>query len=260
MLLLFVIFIFWLMFLAFVLLIVRCFSGKGISLPWTSFSQLKGLVGEKAVSTILATLPQGEYRVVNNVMIKTESGTSQIDHIVVSRYGIFVIETKNYKGWIIGSEYANQWTKNRYGKKYSFYNPIKQNYGHVKVLENYLGLPFEVFVPIVAFSRGAELKVNVKSHVIYMAQLPQLIQEYKVVKIGWNEIDTIVNKIINANIDNNENRKQHIQAIRTNIAIETQKVREGICPKCNGKLVRRNGKYGMFWGCSNYPKCRYTKK
>lgn len=222
--------------------------------------QIKGWSGEKAVATLLATLPQEEYRVVNNVMLKTEAGTSQIDHIVVSVYGIFVIETKNYKGWIIGSEYADQWTKNMYGKKYAFRNPIKQNYGHVKGLENFLGLPFEVFVPIVAFSSGAELKVNVRSHVIYMANLIQVIQRYKVVKFKRNELDVIVNKITKANINTKENRKQHVQAIRTNIEIETQKVQASICPKCNGTLVRRNGKYGMFWGCSNYPKCKYTKK
>lgn len=157
--------------------------------------QIKGWSGEKAVSALLATLPQEEYRVINNVMLKTEKGTSQIDHIVISVYGIFVIETKNYKGWIMGSEYADRWTKNMYGKKYSFRNPIKQNYGHVKVLENYLGLPFEAYIPIVAFSSGAELKINVKRHVIYMAQLPQVIQGYKVVKLKRNELDIFVNRI-----------------------------------------------------------------
>lgn len=222
--------------------------------------QIKGWSGEKAVSALLATLPSEKYCVVNNVMLKTKEGTCQIDHIVVSIYGIFVIETKNYKGWIIGTEYANQWTKSMYGKKYSFRNPIKQNYGHVKTLEDYLGLSSETFIPIVAFSSGAELKINVKSYVIYIAQLPQVIQRHNAVKLKKYEVDTIVNRITNVNISNKEERKEHVQSIRTNLAIERQKISEGICPKCNGRLVKRKSKYGVFWGCSNYPKCRYTRK
>ena len=80
--------------------------------------QIKGWFGEKAVSSILAMLNKDEYKVINDVMLNTEHGTSQIDHIVLSLYGIFVIETKNYKGWITGSEFSEQWTKNMYGKKY----------------------------------------------------------------------------------------------------------------------------------------------
>lgn len=32
-----------------------------------------------------------------------------------------------------------------------------------------------------------------------------------------------------------------------------------MCPKCNSKLVERNGNKGKFYGCSNYPKCTYTQ-
>ena len=63
----------------------------------------------------------------------------------------FVIETKNYKGWITGSEYSDQWIKNMYGKKYPFRNPLKQNYAHVKALEEKLGVSEDKFIPIVAF-------------------------------------------------------------------------------------------------------------
>ncbi len=35
---------------------------------------------------------------------------------------------------------------------------------------------------------------------------------------------------------------------------------QNVCPKCGGTLQLRNGKFGKFYGCSNFPKCRYTKK
>lgn len=66
--------------------------------------EIRGHVGEKKVSAFLSTLPSCEYKIFNDILLATESGTTQIDHIVVSRFGIFVIETKNYRGWITGNE------------------------------------------------------------------------------------------------------------------------------------------------------------
>lgn len=102
-----------------------------VGILYTLFeANIKGFIGEKIVAAILSGLPKQQYRVVNNVMLGTEYGTTQIDHVVVSVYGIFVIETKNYKGWITGSEFGDYWTKNMYGKKYKFQNPLKQNYAY----------------------------------------------------------------------------------------------------------------------------------
>lgn len=221
--------------------------------------QIKGWIGEKAVSVILSTLPGEDYKTINNVMLKTETGTSQVDHVVVSTYGIFVIETKNYKGWITGSENSNQWVKNMYGKKYPFRNPIKQNYGHVKALESMLGLPFETFIPIVVFSVQVDLKVKTNSPVVYTSQLAKTIRKYTDVKIQKEDIEKISLKITEANVDSKENRKKHVQDIRDNLKKEEEIVKAGICPKCGGELKKRKGKNGTFLGCSNYPKCRYTK-
>ena len=66
----------------------------------------KGKIGEKVVAGKLERLPKDQYRILNNVMIPTPQGSSQIDHLVVSIYGLFVIETKNYNGWIYGSEHT----------------------------------------------------------------------------------------------------------------------------------------------------------
>ena len=82
------------------------------------FRKSKGKVGEDRVAHILCRLPKEEYRVINNLMLRTQSGsTTQIDHVVISQYGIFVIETKFYKGWIYGGENSEFWTQNIYGNK-----------------------------------------------------------------------------------------------------------------------------------------------
>ena len=94
-------------------------------------AKIKGYIGEKQVSKRLRKLNKRKYKVLNNVLLKTANGSTQIDHVVISIYGIFVIETKNYKGLIFGSENDENWTQVIYKNKGKFRNPIKQNYGHV---------------------------------------------------------------------------------------------------------------------------------
>lgn len=75
-----------------------------------------GKAGEKRVARKLDWLPK-EYIILNDIMLPTQYGTTQIDHIVVSPYGIFVIETKNYKGWIFGHENSEEWKQSLWGRR-----------------------------------------------------------------------------------------------------------------------------------------------
>ncbi len=223
-------------------------------------AKIKGIIGEKAVAVAMSGLPKEQYRVLNDIMLRTAYGTTQIDHVVVSVYGIFVIETKNYKGWITGSEYGDNWTKNMYGKKYTFRNPLKQNYAHVKALEEKLELTEDKFIPIVAFSGNSSIKVKTKSPVVYIGQLRRVIKGYKDVKFQESELDALVAKVQSSNITEKEVRKEHVKQIRTKVKEQKEKVSTGICPRCGEQLVERKGKNGAFVGCSGYPKCRYTKR
>lgn len=232
-----------------------------IGIVWGIFeAKVKGYLGEAEISSILSRLSDKEYRVINNVMLKTERGTTQIDHVVISQYGIFVIETKNYKGWIMGGEHSDQWTQNIYGKKHSFRNPLKQNYGHIKALQTLLNLPSNIFISIVAFSPRASIKVSTNQNVIYFSQLKKKICSYKNIILDENELVYLTETIRNANIDSKENRRSHIQGVRYNAEVQNEQISNGICPKCGGILLERTGKYGPFIGCSNYPRCRFTKQ
>ena len=75
-----------------------------------------------------------EYHIIDNVLFESNDRSTQIDHIVISPYGVFVIETKGYKGRIRGGEDSEYWTQEYYNYKKSFYNPILQNQGHVRFL------------------------------------------------------------------------------------------------------------------------------
>ena len=76
---------------------------------WDNTTTAKGQAGENWIHNILMQLPD-EYVVFKDVILKTPKGTTQIDHIVVSRYGVFAIETKNYRGEIYGDDKREYWT------------------------------------------------------------------------------------------------------------------------------------------------------
>lgn len=222
---------------------------------------LKGRVGEKFLSGKLGRLPKDQYRVLNNVILPTPKGSSQIDHLVISVFGIFVIETKNYNGWIYGGENSEYWTQNIYGHKYKLYNPIFQNAGHIRalrsVLKDYESLPI---FPIVAFSRKASIKVKVKEAcVVYWNQVRRTIRKHDERRLTWDQVNDIYDTIQSIRLKaSKENRKQHRRDI---LSVKKQKkdaISSGKCPRCGGILVLRKGKYGSFYGCSNYPKCNYT--
>ena len=115
-----------------ILVIIRIYTPK-----------IKGSAGEFKVNTRLSFLGK-DYIVLNDILIKSSNGyTSQIDELVLSEYGIFVIETKNYKGWIFGNEKSENWTQVIYKEKHTFRNPIKQNWSHIYTLKNVLSdFPF----------------------------------------------------------------------------------------------------------------------
>lgn len=102
--------------------------------PW-----FKGMFGEALVSTLLRrSLEEDTYRLLNDLTLPSGAGTTQIDHVVLSRFGVFVIETKNMKGWIYGSPDQVQWTQVIYRHKSRFQNPLHQNYKHIKTIQSLL--------------------------------------------------------------------------------------------------------------------------
>ena len=100
-----------------------------------------GVVGEFQVNLAAKyLLDKHIYTLFKNVTLPTEDGTTQIDHVIVSRYGVFVIETKNMKGWIFGGPQQKTWTQKIYRHTTKFQNPLHQNYKHTQTLQAALEL------------------------------------------------------------------------------------------------------------------------
>ncbi len=226
------------------------------------FPKIKGFIGERRVTKQLKKLPAESYKVLNDLMIMNDNSSSQIDHLVLSPYGLFVIETKTFTGWIHGNERADQWTQTIYRSKTRFRNPVKQNWGHVLALMEFLDIKDKnIFVPIIVFAGDAELKnVKVKTDVIYDFELFQTIMKYGNTLLSKEEIENIYTTLTDHNVTDKSLRKKHIKDVRETINEKKTKEKALSCPKCNGKLVVRESKHGKFYGCSSFPSCRYKKE
>ena len=178
----------------------------------------KGKLGERSVAKRLKRLDKNKYKVINDVILKTSRGTSQIDHLVVSNYGIFVIETKNYQGWIVGSENTDNWQQIIYNKKNFFRNPIKQNYGHIKAIEENLKLNNKIkYISIIVFMNGCDLKVNTTTPVLYEHDLLKQIYKYKKQLLSEEEVKNTYKMLLKANKNSMYMRWKHSINVKRNM-------------------------------------------
>ncbi|HDR6247408.1 TPA: NERD domain-containing protein [Bacillus cereus] len=182
----------------------------------------KGKAGEKLVKRILSKLDSQSYCVLHDVTVNTEYGdTTQIDHIVIAETGVFVIETKNYEGWIYGSEKAARWTQGIFRKKSSFQNPFRQNYKHIKAIEWVMQQQLPC-ISIAAFHPKCSLKrVNVSSkdkHVLYYNDLKKCIESYTDLQNTNDEVNHIYQTMLRANITDKGIEKKHVKYLQNKFA------------------------------------------
>lgn len=224
--------------------------------------KIKGKRGEYSVAKRLRKLNRKEYKIFNDIYLKTGGRSTQIDHLAVSVYGIFVIETKNYTGWIHGNEHSEYWTQSIYKKKTNFRNPVKQNWAHIYFLKNALSnfKPIK-YHPIIVFTGEARLK-NVYSNipVIYKNKLLRTIRQHNTPSLSIEQVEDITHRLCEFIINEKKGKREHKKYVRRNINVRKRKIKSLICPNCGGKLVFRKGAYGKFYGCSNFPKCKFSKK
>lgn len=102
---------------------------------------------------------KGHFKTLRNIYVPHKGRTSEIDVLIIHEKGIFVLESKNYSGWIFGSENQGYWTQSLPNRqKNKFYNPIKQNRTHITALSNFLELDKDKFMSFIVFSERCELK------------------------------------------------------------------------------------------------------
>lgn len=226
--------------------------------------QGKGHFGEYLTEYALKNGDLGNVAVFSNVLVPRSYGAvsaSEIDVIMLTNKKIYVIESKNYSGWIFGNAEQQDWTVIYSAKtRGKLFNPIIQNRSHVKALSDCIGLEPWYFKSYIVFSDKCTLKsVPPNTSEYAICKKNQLLDSLRKDLNGreqvfhaakFAQIKHILSKLKSESTD--EKRLQQRE--------EARKVASGlICPVCGSPLVRRNGKYGAFLGCSRYPNCTFTR-
>lgn len=226
-----------------------------IKSPW-----FKGVAGEFLVNVgAKLFLDKEEYHLIKNVTLPTEDGSTQIDHVIVSKYGIFAVETKNMKGWIFGSPNQKTWTQKIYKHSSKFQNPLHQNYKHTKTLQALLGLSEAQVFSVIVFVGDSTFKTDMPENVTYGRGYIRFIKSKKQLVLSELEVKNIVNTIETGRLTPSfKTNREHVKHVKT---IVTKKENNKECPKCGSPMVIRESKRGQnkgnkFWGCTSFPKCK----
>jgi restriction system protein len=186
----------------------------------------KGWLGEQGTNIMQRlVLDTKVYHIFYDVLVEGESKRTQIDHIIVSKFGIFVVETKNRAGWIYGNEYDDYWTVSLYGNKIRFQNPLRQNELHVNSFARFVEIDPDKIFSVIVFWGECEIKTPMPENVVTWIQYPFYIKSKKEVLLTEVEVERIclklknggthipiITNILNANVikAQNERKKTHV--------------------------------------------------
>lgn len=230
----------------------------------------KGLFAETFINRVFKYLLNGNYIQKRNVLLFLNDDTTEIDLLIISKFGIFIVETKHRKGSIYGKENDTKWTQ-YFSKKvtYPFQNPLKQNYKHLKFIEEITGISSNHIHSVIVFFESKKLP-EIKN-VGKALNMIDYIQSFKDIVFNDEELTGIIDRIENhqkkyipENIQAHINSVQKIIEEKTTkketkiietINIETSIIPE--CPLCGSPMELRKTKL-PFWGCSQFGKklCR----
>ncbi|MGE0084028.1 MAG: NERD domain-containing protein [Desulfococcaceae bacterium] len=222
--------------------------------------QATGFIGESVFGYLAKANLSDDYYIISDVVLKYYNGTTQIDQIIVSKFGIFVVEVKTFKGWIWGNHKDEKWTQTLYGEKHSFQNPLRQNYKHIKALQNLLNFSDNRFKSLIVFSGEAIFRTDLPDNVVRGGEdYINFIKKHQTVIFSDNEVRETVKKIMDNRLSSAEHQA-YMQKIKQKYD-NTDKNNPPACPKCGKNMILRKSKKGYyegreFWGCSGYPDCR----
>lgn len=243
--------------------------------PFRSKSEKIGRHGEKLTEDELKFVRffGRKGKILKNIYVPKRDGkTSEIDFIYITKKGIIVIESKNYSGWIYGDDVSTYWISLlSNGQKNRFYNPVFQNETHIKWLRKLLNRAGFSDVPLfslIVFSERCEIKkMDISSNDVKVIKRDKM---YANIRDIWRrdrnflseqEMESIYEFLEPYCNVSRKIKREHIKDIKKQY--ESRESRK-ICPWCGSKLVLRKAKQGAhagsrFYGCSNFPNCRYTR-
>src|SRR5690606_6749578 len=164
-------------------------------------------------------------------------------------YGIFVVETKNMKGWIFGGEFQAEWTQKIFKKTFKFQNPLRQNYKHIKALEEALDIPSTAIHSVIVFAGESVFKTPMPVNVLRGGSYASYIKSFQHRVLLESEVREAVGWFEPVRLEPSfTTDRQHVQQLQSRKSDEKEKR----CHKCSSAMVLRSstrGSRGPFWGC-----------
>jgi hypothetical protein len=212
-----------------------------------------GKDGESTVASVIQNIAPIQAKIINDlVLLDKNRETYQIDHLFISTNGIWIIETKNWSGTIYGEEANKYWVQKKRYNTEKRYNPIKQNFGHYYKIKPLLDKYTPIHCLVVFIN--ADISNIQSEYICSLKDLPSILLRKTNDKLTEVEIKRYYNKFIYLKEKFNISSEQHERMIED----KKKEIALGVCPRCGGKLVERKGLSGLFYGCKNYPKCKFT--
>lgn len=204
-----------------------------------------GKWGEYLIFKELEHLEKEGARFLFNLYIpKSDETTTEIDVLVITPKGILVCESKNYSGWIFGSEFQKYWKqtlpKGRRSQKITFLNPIIQNKGHIKWLKNLIGDDIEIGSMIVFSERCTFKDLNVKSDtirsenicVMQRFEIDSIVNDFmnrpNAKNLSEEQVNDLYNKLLVYTKVDEATKQRHIENIKKNVIVEDKQEPEEV--------------------------------
>lgn len=237
-----------------------------------TLNEMQGNFGEQLTKYFSKNMTDA--LILHDVLIDgAENLTSQIDLLMIGATGIYVVEVKTFSNAkIYGDGKKNKWYYYLGGKRYDIYSPLLQNKKHIKYLKEFLKdfgeIPcFSILTIICEDFKISNINENEDDiNTIVCSSLPamnrgiKLIAENKPIVFSEEKKQEIYDFIMQHQYSGKEARIEHKEKIKEINKERDEIIKQNLCPYCKSSLILRKGKYGNFYGCSNYPKCKYTKK
>lgn len=241
-------------------------------------ARFKGWLGEYKVRRWLARgLDPQRYHCAHNITLRLGDGsTTQIDHVVVSPYGMFVLETKHLQGWIFGSEKQPTWTQSIYRHRSSFQNPLRQNWRHIKALQEVLQVPLAQLHSVVVFTADCRFKTAMARNVTQGRDCVRFIQSHTDVVWTQQQVAAQAIPVAKRSMPQQTAVTQRIEprqdpVVYADPATQAMAPDHGggampreTCPNCGDSVLRRSlphsdGSTRYFCRCVRFPACRFIE-
>lgn len=196
--------------------------------PWlTSDEMTIGRRGENLIYDVLKPLEKYGFKFLFNLYIprgNNRDKTTEIDVVMIGRSGVFVIESKNYSGWIFGNDRNHYWTQILYHEKHRFYNPIFQNKSHLRWIRKYVGYDTPLHSLVVFSDRSTFKNVTydpTETHLIHRKELREtvsnIIHDKASPQITPEKIQLIYDNLIAFEKTSRKTQRTHIEEIENNL-------------------------------------------